>query len=368
MIPNFQPLPEFERQRKSYEEFCRKFEELVQDILKGGGVPAESTDHRVKSHDSTERKVLELEKDFATWGDFAATLGDLAGVRAIFCYRDEVERAADILRPEFNVHADQPYGFMDLEPERFGYVTWQFTVSLKDPRSASPEWAAHREKRVEIQLRTLLQHAWAEHSRRWHYKSPGLHDPRLERQLACLAALVEIGDRELCQLVEGFHQIRESYQAHMDAGEFDQVPLDADSLQLYLKNPDTLGSVVTVAKLASYDDEVQSRLGEQNKFIRYARECDIDTLADLRSLTENAASRIQDLVSIREAVVKRSLSRGPAALPLDVLIFLLILDRDEAASLLRRSREDFDDRIAEALFEVRGSLKVGVPSSSSTQA
>jgi len=58
------------------------------------------------------------------------------------------------------------------------------------------EYALFDKMKCEIQVRTILQHAWAEIEHDLVYKSPADIPFRVRRRFASLAGLLEIADRE----------------------------------------------------------------------------------------------------------------------------------------------------------------------------
>ena len=49
-----------------------------------------------------------------------------------------------------------------LEEERFGYQSVHYLVSLNKVRTSLPEYQRFTDAIVEVQVKTILQHAWAE--------------------------------------------------------------------------------------------------------------------------------------------------------------------------------------------------------------
>ena len=87
---------------------------------------------------------------------------DFAGVRVISYYNDDVDRIAIILNSELDV---DPAHSMDkisnLDIDEFGYRPFHLVCKLKEPRIALPEWKRFSGLTIEIQVRSVLQHAWA---------------------------------------------------------------------------------------------------------------------------------------------------------------------------------------------------------------
>src|SRR5262249_8568275 len=156
---------DYRRLRHLYADFA----ECVQGILRHGlhshRVKVASVDARAKDVESFARKAATpwtSDPLRPKYPDPLRDITDLAGVRGItFCPRaiEEVER---VIRSELEVvEKDDKGDALDRE-ERFGYDSVHFLVRLRPERAASPPWARYEGLVGEVQVRTILQHAWAE--------------------------------------------------------------------------------------------------------------------------------------------------------------------------------------------------------------
>ena len=82
----------------------------------------------------------------------------------------------------------------------FGYRSVHLVARLKSPRNRSIEYRALGEVVFEIQVRSILEHAWAEIEHEIGYKSAIAFPPEDARRLASIAGALEILDREFRQL------------------------------------------------------------------------------------------------------------------------------------------------------------------------
>jgi ppGpp synthetase/RelA/SpoT-type nucleotidyltranferase len=63
----------------------------------------------------------------------------------------------------------------NLGTNRIGYRTIHLVVSLSNTRTILPEYSEFDDLKFEIQLRTILEHAWAEIEHDRNYKFKGSH-------------------------------------------------------------------------------------------------------------------------------------------------------------------------------------------------
>jgi hypothetical protein len=93
---------------------------------------------------------------------------------------------------------------------RFGYASRHLLVSLDPARESQPLHDLLPDRRVQVQIRTVLQHAWAEFEHDIRYKGtiPDEHVPDFDRRFTLAAGLLELADRE-------FSTIRDRLQAEV---------------------------------------------------------------------------------------------------------------------------------------------------------
>ena len=96
---------------------------------------------------------------------------DLAGVRIITFFPITTEQVKVVIHEEFLVSDEQDKADLLMKEEKFGYQSVHYIVSLKPARFILPEYAIYKNLKAEIQVRTVLQHAWAEIEHDIQYKS-----------------------------------------------------------------------------------------------------------------------------------------------------------------------------------------------------
>jgi putative GTP pyrophosphokinase len=120
---------------------------------------------------------------------------DLSGIRVITFLESQVAQISKVIRETFDL--DEGHS-MDraklLGADKMGYRSSHFVCMLGGKRAKVPEYSELTELYFEIQVRTVLQHAWAElaHDRSFKF-TPGL-PPELQRRLNLYAGMLEIVD------------------------------------------------------------------------------------------------------------------------------------------------------------------------------
>jgi len=193
-----------EQVRPLYKLFVEKLENTLRNLIEVGEIPYAQVERRVKKIDSFFRKASEKE-----YKDPFADTKDIGGLRIVTYYDTDVDRVGDIIQKEFEVDWPNSSDKLDrLAPTEFGYRSVHYVVSLKPPRSAHPIWSDYSELVAEIQVRSVLQHAWAAISHKLDYKEAKQAPPEVRRRLFRLSALLEIADDEFISIRKCIQEIK----------------------------------------------------------------------------------------------------------------------------------------------------------------
>jgi hypothetical protein len=107
-------------------------------------------------------------------------------------------------------------------------------VRLGINRNKLPEYKKFAGLTAEIQVRTVLQHAWAEIEHDIRYKSTSTIPHVISRRFMALAGLLEIADREFEAIQEEDAALRANARTLISEGKLGQVELTPDALHSYL--------------------------------------------------------------------------------------------------------------------------------------
>jgi ppGpp synthetase/RelA/SpoT-type nucleotidyltranferase len=204
------------------EELARHTERVVIEQLQPLHLEVHQVSARAKSPDSTASKIRKKQ-----YGDPVRQLTDQIGVRVILHYSKDVDTVANALRAAFDV---DPRRSIDkrkvLGLRQFGYRSVHLLVRLGN-RLQDPRFVAFKTMWFEIQVRSILDHAWAEIEHELCYKSGASYPDDVLRQFGALAGALELVDAQFEALRSVrdrlIDQYREAYSARQDS----HVPLDA---------------------------------------------------------------------------------------------------------------------------------------------
>ncbi|HWJ82404.1 MAG TPA: DUF429 domain-containing protein [Nocardioides sp.] len=173
------------------------FVRLVTSILDDAGINYLTVTGRAKSVASFAAKAARTLDGRPVFKDPLEEITDQIGVRVITYVHSDVQAVADLLDDQVLVHDDRDMGRETAREGRFGYASRHLLVSVA-PGSAHDSDELLRGRRAQVQVRTVLQHAWAEFEHDIRYKGtiPDEHVPDFDRRFTLAAGLLELADRE----------------------------------------------------------------------------------------------------------------------------------------------------------------------------
>ncbi|MBB3357044.1 MULTISPECIES: RelA/SpoT domain-containing protein [unclassified Novosphingobium] len=167
--------------RATYAAFVDAVRTILVSLVERHGFTPHAITGRAKDPVSLKKKLAKNGIDPASAID--EVLKDLAGCRIVFLTNSQVTafHATGAINENFdilNVNEHHPVPGTETEDRLFDSTN--YLVALKPGRAVLPEYEKFAGLRIEIQVQTLLNHAWAEMGHDTIYKEPELRhvDPR----------------------------------------------------------------------------------------------------------------------------------------------------------------------------------------------
>ena len=316
-----------------YEEYASRVRNLVQDLI-------EREDIEIHSIEGWAKAPVDLVRSLNARGDDRDTelesVLDLVTVRVLLRFPEDVCKVEEIVLAEFDVDHARSVSSSGLEdPFRFGYPAVVYTLALSESRSSLREWGKYRGLGFRLELRTMLQEAWATIVPRVNLNVDSVSEKKLKRRLIRLAALLEEADEGFLSLWEEVKDIAVLVPPQDPAGPRNTTVtaeriFDEEELYDFFKaEPNVLSRWNSLAVKAGFPIFVPAPdyLKDSFKYL-YAilRAAGIDTLSEVRRFLadmEEDDRGLQQLQTIREAFAKES-----AAWRVDPFsaVFLLVLN------------------------------------------
>jgi putative GTP pyrophosphokinase len=223
-------LDDFDTAAPSYKEFTEKLHSLVENLLRVNHIRVHNISSRLKTRSSLERKYY----DNITKYPSLDTMTDLAGVRIITYFEDEVHKVADVVQQEFEIDTANSSDKKELlDPDRFGYLSLHYVVKLNAERLGLTEYRAFGSHKAEIQIRSILQHSWAEIEHDLGYHNKIAIPSEVRRRFSRVAGILELVDQEFIGLRDDIVGYSQRIKAEI-ANTPDYVEINKDSIAVYL--------------------------------------------------------------------------------------------------------------------------------------
>lgn len=226
-------LSEFKEREPLLHDFKLKLHILVSELLKENHKRVHQLTSRLKDEISLKNKIIRKDNKYQN----VNSITDLVGLRIITYFEDEVDGISEIIKREFNIDEVNSIDKRKKDFDRFGYSSLHYVISLSDTRLALTEYKKFKGLKAEIQIRSILQHAWAEMEHDLGYKNAEGVPAIVKRDFSRISALLETADIEFINLRSNL----EKYKNHIDLmikNNDDNTPILIDNISLntYIKN------------------------------------------------------------------------------------------------------------------------------------
>lgn len=164
---------------------------IIENLLISEGIDYLSVTGRTKNKSSALDKIKRK-----SYIDPKKQMTDLSGIRMILYFESDVKRVSDLIERSFNVDYENSLNQDELlSTNQMGYRSVHYVCDLGAARHSLPEFRKLANLKFEFQVRTILQHAWAELAHDRNYKFSGKLPREIERNLFLYAGMLEIADK-----------------------------------------------------------------------------------------------------------------------------------------------------------------------------
>ncbi len=249
------------------QRLCDEVRYILEKKIKSLGVEIGHLSSRTKTLSSFCEKI-----ERKNYKNPLEEITDLSGVRIVFLYASDRIKLEELVEEEFEVR-EKVDKIDDQEVEKFGYGALHYIVSLKE-QHAGARYDDLRGVLCEVQIRTILQDAWAIVAHHLSYKHEDDIPKQLKRKLHALSGLFETADDQFERInyarIEYQNKVTESISANSKLSLGADVNLDSLLGYMAWKFPD---------RDTSSRDAAADLLEELNQF-GYKKLKDIDGAVD----------------------------------------------------------------------------------------
>ncbi|MCM8595657.1 RyR domain-containing protein [Accumulibacter sp.] len=208
-----QQIEAYREEVAQYETYARVLRRVLENACRVA-LPEASVQARAKTLSSFAEKCA---RKYPKVKDAVQEFTDLCGARVIVQTLEQVAAVREFIESHFVIH-ERDDKALQLSEDSFGYRDLHYIVQILPEKTSvlgigDEEWQAIGDRRAELQVRTWLQHAWADTFHDRLYKNPFTLSLELRRSGALLAALMEEGDRNFDRMVHEIDGLIANYSA-----------------------------------------------------------------------------------------------------------------------------------------------------------
>lgn len=218
-------------ERHLFKKLANKVESIIFELLEENNLDIHAIHSRVKDIESSNKKASKK-----SYSNPEKEMHDLAGIRVITYVESDLEKVSEIIKKTFQIDLKNSINKKDeLGTDKVGYQSVHYVAQLKQDRLKLPEYRKFKGLKFEIQIRTILQHAWAEIEHDRNYKFSGQLPPEIKRRFTVLAGSLELADREFNSIASAIDKISRDVLVASKIGNLN-IPINSTTLNSYLED------------------------------------------------------------------------------------------------------------------------------------
>ena len=304
-------LEDYRKQREDFIKLGDTVHTMLSDIVNDMGLTVLTVEHRVKTEKSLAGKLERNGDYYNTFEDIT----DILGCRVVCFLSDEIDRIGKKVEESFVIDWENSSDKRALIKEDvFGYLSLHYICSLPFGDKWPDEICG---KKFEIQIRTILQHAWSAINHDIGYKSEFGVPRDIKRQFARLAGLLELADDEFVRARDNMVGYTEDIRKRIVTDDANDISINMISLNEYvLRNKKMQGLIKEIAAISNAEInriDPESYI-PQLAFLGIRKLGDIETMIkenyDLAMRLAKKALSMADLDIVSSSVALRFLCRA----------------------------------------------------------
>lgn len=191
-------INQYHENKEIYEDLKDDLEDIFSSIIKRNEFRISNLSIRIKKEDTLKRKILYKKK----YKDIKQ-ITDIVAARIIVLFEDDIDRLYEYIKDNFEIVEFNDKRKKNYEDRiDFGYNSLHLLLKFTDERCQLIEYSKYKDFIFELQIRTTLQHSWAEIEHGLGYKSQYEIPKDIRRKLVRLSATLELLDEEFVEVAK----------------------------------------------------------------------------------------------------------------------------------------------------------------------
>lgn len=280
----------YKKNRELYRKLGKRLEKFLKINFEKNDIPFYSISSRAKTRESFMEKLEK--KNYKSIQDIT----DLCGIRIITFLESETRLVEDILREHLVIDESNSIDKSKiLGEDKVGYKSIHLVATLPQSVLELPGFEKFENLKFEIQVRTILQHAWAEIEHDRNYKFSGKLPKDIKRRFKLVAGVLEIADREFESISKDIAEYESLISKKIEVNALSKIDVNSPSLKKYLNNKFNLAFPSTISP------EVIVKLNKNNIYTLedFSNIEDLDIINYFKNRKNGKLSKNYDLIILK---------------------------------------------------------------------
>ena len=273
-------LEEYRERMPILKKMAEIVDHELKECLKKNGILVTAVEGRIKGEASLAGKLAIKGHKYRNIDDIT----DIFGARIITFYTDEVDKIAALFEQVFTIDWENSVDKRKMHSlDSFGYNSLHYICQIPKELYYDESMPELNTIRFELQMRTALQHVWSNIDHDTGYKS-GMDIPKeYLRTLHRLAGMLELADDEFSRIRTSINNYRYKVQNLVQDGKFDEVELNGESFQNYLK----LKPFSRLTKKIAAINQAEITEATFMPYLKVLHQMDFKTLGDIEHMKKD---------------------------------------------------------------------------------
>lgn len=328
-------VDDYRQKQSSYEDLSSKVEDILFEICEIEKINFVFVESRVKSIVSFQSKIKQLVSE-------KKELYDLAGIRIAGYVRSDVKKILKVIKDNFDIdELKSKDKASELNADQFGYRAIHLVGKLPNTRIGLPEYKKFKGMYFEIQIKTILEHGWAQinHDRNYKYNILPKH---IQHEFYLVAGILETADSQFEIINEKIESFTNSIKQKRNEGKLEELEITPATFRRYII--DKFENELEINPVYGHDKSGDKEIKE----ILFLK---ITNLKELDSLIPKNFSKICKIF-----IKKIGLESEMNLSLVSILILYLVLE-EKSEEILKETREGFTIGIEDDIKILKESQK-----------
>lgn len=206
--------------------------EAIENFLIKQGIEIVSVSYRIKKLEQLLQKIKRKK-----YKDPFEQMNDICGVRVICYFKEDIKKIERIIKKEFEI-IEKNEKVNNLPLHKFGYRSNHFVIKIKKDWTKTPNYRGLENFKIELQIRTVLMHAWAEIEHKLSYKRTEHIPKNIRRKFFRISAILEDADEQFQEISDEINKSKKRILSEIKKNEIsgqEVMHFDLDTLKTLLE-------------------------------------------------------------------------------------------------------------------------------------